>query len=138
MRFTVSQSSLAKALSIVSKGMASNSTLPILSGIRISANEGTLELQTTNLTISIRHRVAANVDEPGETVVSGKILSSIVKTLADAAVTFEADGSSLVITCEKSAFKLNTLDPSDFPEFPTFVLNRSVELPSDLLSQMVD
>ena len=138
MRFTVSQASLTKALSVVSKGMASNSTLPILSGVRVIASEGTLELQTTNLTISIRHRVAANVEEPGETVISGKILSSIVKTLADAAVTFDGDERSVTITCEKSVFKLNVLDPSDFPEFPEFVLERSVELPSDLLSQMVD
>lgn len=35
MKFTVSQSSLMKALSVVSKGMGANSTLPILSLIHI-------------------------------------------------------------------------------------------------------
>ena len=35
MKFTVSQSALAKALSVVSKGMATNSTLPLLSGVNI-------------------------------------------------------------------------------------------------------
>ena len=59
MQFTVSQSSLAKALLVVAKGMATNSTLPYLSGIYIRAAEGTLEFQTANLTISIRHRIAA-------------------------------------------------------------------------------
>ena len=93
MKFTVSQSSLAQALSVVSKGMASNSTLPVLSGIYIKAEEGTLEFQTTNLTISIRHKIAANVEEPGTTVVSGKILANIVKTLPDAAVEFEGGES---------------------------------------------
>ena len=138
MRFTVSQSSLTKALAVVSKGMASNSTLPILSGVRVSAAEGTLELQTTNLAISIRHKVPANVEEPGETVISGKILSSIVKTLPDAAVTFESDEVGVTITCAKSNYRLTVLDPADFPEFPTFVLDRSVELPSALLTTMVD
>ena len=89
MKFTVSQSSLMKALSVVSKGMGANSTLPILSGIYIKAADGTLEFQTNNLTISIRHLIPANVEEPGETVVSGKVLSNIVKNLSDAAVTFE-------------------------------------------------
>ena len=46
MRFTVSQSSLLKALSVVAKGMGTNSTLPLLSGIYIKAEEGTLEFQT--------------------------------------------------------------------------------------------
>ena len=62
MKFTVSQSSLMKALTVVSKGMGTNSTLPILSGIYLRAAEGTLELQTNNLTISIRHLVPANVE----------------------------------------------------------------------------
>ena len=48
MKFTVSQSSLAKALLVVSKGMASNSTLAYLMGIYIKASEGTLEFQTAN------------------------------------------------------------------------------------------
>jgi len=65
MKFTVSQSSLMKALSVVSKGMGANSTLPILSGIYIKAADGTLEFQTNNLTISIRHLIPANVEEPG-------------------------------------------------------------------------
>lgn len=140
MKFTVSQSSLAKALLVVSKGMATNSTLPYLSGIYIKAQEGTLEFQTANLTISIRHRIAANVEEAGETVVSGKVLTSIVKTLPDAAVNFTMNGAArtVEIACGKSHFRLNTLDPADFPEFPTYALERSIELPSALLAEMVD
>ena len=140
MKFTVSQSSLAKALLVVAKGMATNSTLPYLSGIYIKAEEGTLEFQTANLTISIRHRIAANVEEPGETVVSGKVLTSIVKTLPDAAVTFSMEPGmrTVEITCSKSHFRLNTLEASDFPEFPSYALERSIELPSALLSDMVD
>lgn len=138
MRFTVSQSALSKALSVVSKGMASNSTLPILSGIYVRASGGTLEFQTTNLTISVRHKIAANVEEEGSTVISGKILSNIVKNLSDSAVTFEGGERSVSITCEKSSYKLNTLDPADFPEFPAFALDRSIELPSDILSAMVE
>ena len=138
MKFTVSQSALSKALAVVSKGMGNNSTLPLLSGIYIKADQGTLEFQTNNLTISIRHRIAANVEEPGETVVSGKILTSIVKTLSDSAVTFEGSSRSISITCDKSTFRLNTLDARDWSEFPDFALERSIELPSDLLSSMVD
>ena len=138
LRFIVSQSALERALGVVSKGMGSNSTLPILSGIYVKAEEGTLEFQSTNLNISIRHSIAADVEEPGETVVSGKILANIVKTLPDAAVSFEADDRICTIACEKSHFRLNTLAPQDFPEFPTFELENSVELPSDLLTKMVD
>lgn len=138
MKFSVSQSSLEQALSVVGKGMASNSTLPILSGIYIKAHEGSITLESTNLTISIRHEIPANVEESGEVVVSGKILTNIVKTLSNAAVTFSGEDRLLTITCEKSTFRLNTLAASDFPEFPQYSLERSIELPSELLTKMVD
>ena len=138
MKFTVSQSALERALAVVAKGMATNSTLPVLSGIYIRASEGMLELQTTNLTISIRHKVAANVEEPGETVIPGKVLTSIVKNLPDAAISFEAPGSDVSITCDKSHYRLKALDPSVFPEFPEVDIDTSIELPSELLQEMVD
>lgn len=138
MKFTVSQNALAQALSVVVKGMAASSTLPILSGIYLKAQEGSLEFQTTNLTISIRHKIAANVEEEGETVLSGKILTNIVKTLPDAAVSFEKVDKNVIISCGKSTFKLTTLEARDFPDFPEFALTQTVNLPSDLLSSMVD
>ena len=45
MNFTVSQSSLQTALDIVMKGIGSNPSLPILSGVYLKAQEGTLEIQ---------------------------------------------------------------------------------------------
>ncbi len=138
MKFTVSQSSLMKALSVVSKGMGNNSTLPILSGIYLKAENGTVELQTNNLSISIRHVIAANVEESGETVVSGKILLNIVKTLSDSAVTFEETGSMVTISCDKSTFRLNTLSARDWPAWSELEPERTIELPSALLAKMVD
>ena len=138
MRFIVSQASLARALAVVSKGIATNSNLPITTGVYISAREGSLELQTTNLNISIRHVIPANVEEEGRTVVSGKIISNVVKNLPDSAVTFSDDGSQVEVACEKVHFRLNTLDARDFPEFPSVELDQTVELPSELLQQMVD
>jgi beta-glucosidase len=43
--------------------MSGNSTIPLLSGVYIKAANGTLEFQTNNLTISIRHKIAANVED---------------------------------------------------------------------------
>lgn len=138
MRFTVSQSSLAKALSVVSKGIASHSTIPVLGGILMRASNGTLEMQTSDLDTSIRHKIAANVEEEGETVISGRMLSNVVKNLQDAAVTFDGGEGTINVTCDKSSFHLNTLNASEFPSFPEIAMERSVELPCDALSEMVD
>ena len=86
MKFTVSQSALSDAIAVVMKGIAPSSTLPILSGVLVRAADGVLEFQTSNYTISIRHRIAARVDEEGQVVIPCKMLSNIVKTLPDAPV----------------------------------------------------
>lgn len=138
MKFTVSQSSLTQALSIVSKGIASSSTLPILSGVLITAEDGVLEFQSSNYTINIRHRIAAHVEEPGKIVVPCKMLANITKTLPDAPVSFEvADRQQVLVSCGRSSFSLNMLDAGDFPEFPAYAIERSVELPVNVLSEMV-
>ena len=137
MRFTVSRDALASAVAIALKGIAPSSTLPILSGVLIKAADGVLEFQTSNYTISIRHRIPARVDEAGQMVVPCKMLSNICKTLPDAAVSFELAERQVSIRCEKSIFRLNTLDAGDFPEFPALALERSVELPASVLSDMV-
>ncbi len=138
MKFVISQSALARGIAVVSKGIGSATNLPVLSGIYILAQEGSIELHTTNLNTSIRHALPASVEEPGAVVVSGKTLASVAKNLPDAAVTFEDDGSVVIISCEKTRFRLNTLPANDFPEFPSFDLERKVELPSTILSDMVD
>lgn len=137
MKFTVSQSSLTQALSIVMKGVANTTTLPILSGVLINARDGVLEFQTANNTISIRHRIAAHVEEEGTIVVPCKMLLNITKTLPDAAVTVESEGRTVHISCVKSSFRVNALDPDDFLAFPAYALENAVELPAPVLSDMV-
>ena len=138
MKFTVSQSALSDAITVVMKGIAAASTLPILSGVLVRASDGVIEFQTSNYTISIRHRIAARVDEDGQMVIPCKMLSNICKTLPDAPVSFELVERQVNISCEKSSFRLNTLDAGDFPEFPAFALERSVELPANVLTEMVN
>lgn len=138
MRFTVGQDALSKALAIVGKGMSGASTLPVLSAVYLKAENGELELQTTNLAVSIKHRLAANVEEPGEAVISGRLLTNLVKNLPDQAVSFSGTSRVVGVSCGNASFKLNSLDPADFPEFPTYTFDDSVELPAGVLSDMVD
>ena len=118
MRFTVSQPALSEALSIVMKASRGRARSPILSGVLIRATEGVLEFHTSNYTISIRHRIAARVEEEGETVIPCKMLSNITKTLPDAPVSFEVADRQVSITCEKSSFPPEHPRPGGLPRVP--------------------
>ncbi|MGN0072732.1 MAG: DNA polymerase III subunit beta [Coriobacteriales bacterium] len=137
MRFNIAKDELIEVLNIVSKGMSSRSTLPILSGILVSAQDSSVTFQTTDLEISIRHSVVADVEEPGSTVVPGKLFTDISKALPDAAVRVATDADQVVISCMDSAFTLSTLNPVDFPAFPQVETSTKVVLPSKRLSEAV-
>lgn len=137
MLFTISKESLSKSLAIVCKSINTKSAIAALGGVHVIASDGRVTFEATNLTTSVRHTVAASVEEPGETVVSGTVLPKLVKTLPDAPVTIEDSGTSVVLRCQRSRTRLNTLDPKDFPEFPVVSPDESVELPCDVLGELV-
>lgn len=138
MRFTIERDQLKNALSRALRGIDMNSTLPILSGVLITATETGLELENTNMDVSIRQHVIANVEEPGQTVVPTKLLNDIVGHLPEQAISFSLEGAVLNITCGKSFYSVNTLAPRDFPSFPEYTIDSMVELPSALLAEMVN
>lgn len=131
--------SLANAVSIASKAVDESSAMAVLAGILIRAENGEVEFQATDLNASVSYRVRAMVEEEGATVVSGRLLNDIVKNLPDSAVHFDIpyDGMTLLMTCDKSRFRLNTLNATDFPEFPHINATSSVTVPRETLADMV-
>lgn len=137
MKFSINQTELQNALSVVLKGIATRSTLPILSGIYLDARGDTLTLQATDLELSIQYAVPALVEEEGKAVFPGKLFSEIVKNLPDAAVHVHAENDSAVITCDTSSFSIKTLDAEDFPGFPHVDVQQEISIPFSQFASMV-
>ncbi len=137
MKVSIARGELIDALGVVSKGMSARSTLPILSGILLSCSDGTLTLQATDLEISVKHSAPVLSEEDGQTVVPGKLLADIVRTLPEAAVTLESDGDHISVRCQQASFSLRTLNPADFPKFPEISVETSVVLPAGIMATMV-
>lgn len=137
MKFSISKSDFMKALQIVSKGKSGRSTLPILSGIYICANDGILTFHSTDLEINVKHEVEALVEEPGETVVPGKLIQNIIKSLPEAAIQCTLLGEIFEISCMNSKFNVTTMNPKDFPSFVDLNCASTIELPAEPVSKMV-
>lgn len=137
MNFSINQSELNSALSIVVKGSSNRSTLSILAGIYIKASGNQITLQTTNLELSIKLSVPALVEKPGETVVPAKLFLDIIKTLPDMAINLSLEDSVLTVFCDNTTFSLKTLNPLDFPAFPEIEADQEAEFPFKVFSSMV-
>ncbi len=137
MRFSINQSEFQNAIAVVLKGIATRSTLPILSGIYMEAHSDHLTLQATDLELSIQYTVPALVEEEGKSVFPGKLISDIVKNLPDAAVHVDAGEEGAIITCDTSSFSIKTLDAEDFPGFPHVDTQQRISIPFNQFSSMV-
>ena len=136
MKLTISKSELQKALDIVMKGVSSNATLPVLSGVYAKVVGDEVQFQTTNYELSVQYTAAAMVEEEGVAVFPGRIISSIVKNLPDAAVHIETADLSAVITCDSASFSIRCLDPIDFPDFPQVQPEQQITVPFDTFREM--
>lgn len=143
MKLSIARSSLLDSLSVVTKALSSRTTLPILSGVLVSAADGKVVLQATDLEISIRDSVAADVEQPGAVVVPGRLLSDVVRKMPDVAIHIESTSlDRITVSCrsEKAgviSFELRTLGADDFPRFPEVDAELTVDIPTALLSSMV-
>jgi DNA polymerase-3 subunit beta len=91
-------------------------------------------LQATDLEVSVRVEVEANVEKAGQAVFPGKLVGDIVRSLPEAAVSISLEGELAVISCEQSSFTVRTLSPEDFPRFPEIEESTSVEIDTKSLA----
>jgi DNA polymerase-3 subunit beta len=86
--------------------------------------------------LSIQYTTSALVEEPGKTVLPGKLMVDIVKNLPDAAVHIDTNEDTAIISCESSSFSIRCLNPDDFPGFPKVVAQRQISVPFEVFSSM--
>src|SRR5215217_6700142 len=120
MKATCARDELLRHLGVVSRAVSTRMTVQILSGIRLSAAEGRLELAATDMELSLRSGFEAEIGDEGVVVVPGKTFVDIVRLLPDADVALEhkPEEGSLVLACGSATYRLHTHNPEDFPQLP--------------------
>jgi len=120
MRVICGKDELAEKLQVVGRGVSTRTTVQILAGIMLRAEGGRLHLSATDMEISVRDSLEAQVEEEGAVVVPGRLLVDIVRLLSPGEVTLEhrADEGVARLACGSASYSLNTYGPEDFPRLP--------------------
>lgn len=117
MKLICNGSDLSDAVSKVYKAVSTRTTNPILEGIRLKAENGTLRLTATDLELAIEKLIVADVKIEGETVVPGRFFSEFVKRLTQEQIELTLnDANRLKIKYTDSEGELQCLSADDFPE----------------------
>lgn len=116
MKFKCSQTTLTKALNIVSKAVTTRTTIPILKGILLEASsDNQLKMSASDLDITIEETIEAEVSEPGTIVVQSKLFGDIIRKLPNADISIELINGNVLIKCMNSEFSIIGLSPDEFP-----------------------
>ncbi|PWG60365.1 DNA polymerase III subunit beta [Bifidobacterium catulorum] len=118
MKAEIDSAALADAVAWTSRVIPARPTTPILSGVKLEAIDGTLQLSAFDYEVSARHHIEAGVDEPGTAVVLGKLLADIAKSLPGDKAYLSTEGSKLIVSSGKSSFSLQLMPETEYPELP--------------------
>ncbi|MGE5550521.1 MAG: DNA polymerase III subunit beta [Bacteroidota bacterium] len=120
MRLTCQQDELSRALQVVARGVAQRSTLPILTGILLTAENGRLWARGTDLEIAVECVLPAAVNTAGKAVVSGKTLTEFVRRLppGDLEISLDEKGMNLRVDAARANIQLPVMPSEEFPSLP--------------------
>ncbi len=120
MKITVARDELVAKLGVVSRAVSSRGTVQVLSGILLSAESGVLSLAATDMELSLRTTLAAQVEGDGAVVVPGRLLVDLARLLPASEVTIEyrPDEGIAHVVCGTAGYRLNTYSAEDFPRLP--------------------
>jgi DNA polymerase-3 subunit beta len=136
MKAVCARDELAQKLSIVARAVSARASVQILSGVLLRAENGRLHLAATDMELSLRSSVEAQVEGEGSVVVPGRLLVDLVRLLPADEVTFEhrAEEGVVHVVCGPSSSTLHTYSAEDFPRLPdldtvgTFTVDRETLL----------
>ena len=120
LKTSVARDEFIRQLSIVSRAASVRTTVQVLGGVLLRAEAGRLELAATDMELSLRSSLAAQVDSDGAVVVPGKLLVDIARLLPGDDVSIEhlAGEGVVEIISGSASYRIHTYNPEDFPRLP--------------------
>jgi DNA polymerase-3 subunit beta len=140
MKVSCLQENLAKGLSIVSRAVASRSTLPVLSNILVATDQSRLRLSATNLELAITCWIGAKIEEEGSTTVPAKTFTDIVNALPQGQMDMSLNVRTQSLNVRGGAFvnDVKCIDAQEFPIIPQADLSDGLNLNVADLREMID
>ena len=137
MKLTIQTADLRYALSVAGRALTGKPVRPIMEGILLRAKDGTATLTGTNGSITLRSAIPAMIDEEGETVLPGRLLSELARKLPGRDTTITLDGPRAAIRSGASRTGLSVMAANEFPEPPEIVTKHTLTVKQGALKTAI-
>ena len=140
MKIAIERADLLKALGHVQSVVERRNTIPILSNVLMSAEDGKVSLVATDLDIEISEDTAADVGAPGQITAPAPTLYDIARKLPDGAqVSLQINADDrLDVDAGRSHFTLPLLPSGDFPKMTADGFTHNFVLKAPELRRLID
>jgi DNA polymerase III subunit beta len=118
-RIRLERDVLADAVQWAARSLPVRPSVPILAGLLVKADSEGVTFSSFDYETSARIQVAAEVNEEGEALVSGRLLADISRSLPAKPVEITANESRMELVCSSARFTLQTLPVGDYPSLPS-------------------
>ena len=122
MKFRVERDVLADAVAWTARTLPTRPSVPVLAGILLDVEEvdgrQRVRLSGFDYEVSAQVSVDVEIEEAGQTLVSGRLLAEITRNLPPQPVEISTDGPKVVVSCGSAKFTLNTMPVEDYPSLP--------------------
>ncbi|WP_394138634.1 DNA polymerase III subunit beta [Cytobacillus oceanisediminis] len=145
MEFKIKHEFFNNAISNVSKAVSSKTPFPILTGIKVAAEEDCLTLTGSNSDIFIEKIIPAVIDgvkvlevfESGNAVITAKFLSEIVKKLPSDIHIKVDEEQHMTITSDDILTNLNGFPSEEYPKLPQMEHAEHIKIPAIKLMEII-
>ena len=137
MKFSCEKTLLQTAVNTASRVVAAKSSIPALEGVLLQADHQ-LTVSGYNMQTGIRTRLAADITETGELVLSARLFGEIIRRLPDDVVTFSSDKNlNVKLTCGDASYDILALSAEDYPDLPEVEDQYSIKIRQNTLRSMI-
>ncbi len=137
MKLSCTQENLSKALNICSRVISSPKTLPILSNVLISTEDGRLKLSVTNLEVGINIWIRAKIDKKGSITIPARVFSDFISNNRDKNINLEKKDLNLIVSSDNYKAIIAGVESEEFPVIPTIKEGQGFELSPKILSEAI-
>ncbi|MBE5780933.1 MAG: DNA polymerase III subunit beta [Clostridiales bacterium] len=137
MKCSLKVDDLILAINTVTRALSGKSAIAALEGIHVSAEDNTLTLTCSDLSLCITTSISAMVEEAGEIVVPGRLFSDMARRLPASEVFLSTDGLSVKVLSGKARFSLSGIAAENYPTMPTISEVNPLVLSRDQLKDMI-
>ncbi|MBQ7288824.1 MAG: DNA polymerase III subunit beta [Clostridia bacterium] len=139
MKISVERHILSEVITHLSRVASPKSSLPVLEGIFVSAENNMLTLISYNLEMGMKKQIPAKVYEEGKIVISARIFGEIVRKMVEPFVDITVDDRNMChFESGKTVFDIMGSSAEDYPQVPEINQNKGIKLPASLFKNMVN